>query len=80
MGTNVASLWQKAVKLLQSCSTRQFDNSDAEAEAVVHRVCDLIDKLKDLPTPPKAVWKKLVQQLQVSCAIKDTLQRFRKWR
>ena len=60
MGTNLAGSWQKAVKLLQDCSTRQAHS--AEAEAALH---DLIVKLDGLPTPPKAVWKKLVQQLQV---------------
>jgi hypothetical protein len=50
MGTNLAGSWQKAVKLLQDCSTRQAHS--AEAEAALH---DLIVKLDGLPTPPKAV-------------------------
>jgi hypothetical protein len=67
MGTNVAASWQKAAKLLQDCSTRQPNS--AEAQTAVQSVHDLISKLMDLPTPPKAVWKKLVQQLQVCCAL-----------
>jgi hypothetical protein len=65
MGTNVAALWQKAVKLLQDCSARQ--NGSTEANAALKGATDLIDKLTELPNPPKAVWKKLVQQLQVCC-------------
>lgn len=68
MGTNVAGSWQKAVKLLQECSSKQSDS--AEADAAECRVHDLIDKLMELPTPPKAVWKKMVQQLQV-CSTQD---------
>jgi hypothetical protein len=80
MGTNVAALWQKAVKLLQDCSTRQNNsaasasaillqqNNSAEAQSAVQSVQDLMKKLDELPTPPKAVLKKIVQQLQVWCA------------
>lgn len=63
MARNVAGSWQKVVKLVQDCSTRQAES--AEAQAAVQSVQDLIGQLKQLPTPPKAVWKKVVQQLQV---------------
>lgn len=63
MGTNVAALWQKVAKLLQDCSTLHADS--IEAQAALHSVHDLVEKLLQLPTPPKAVWKKLVQQLQL---------------
>jgi hypothetical protein len=66
MGTSAAVSWQKVVKLLQQCSIRQTNSK--EAEAAVNSVNELIGKLHKLPTPPKAVWKKLVQQLQVRCA------------
>ena len=68
MGTNVAGLLQKAVKLLQDCSTRQTDS--AEAQAALHSLQEINGKLHDLPTPAKAVWKKLVHQLQVCCTPK----------
>jgi hypothetical protein len=65
MGTNVAGAWDKAAKLLQESSTKQ--PGSAEANAVLRRVQDsnLLDKLDELPTQPKAVWKKLVLQLKV---------------
>jgi hypothetical protein len=63
MSANVAVLWQRAVKLLQDCSS-----GSADAESSLQSVQDLLEKLEQLPTPPKAVWKKLVQQLQVCCA------------
>lgn len=65
MGTNVAGLWQKAAKLLQD-STRQTDS--AGQEATLRTVHGFIGMLYELPTPPKAVWKKLVQQLKVRTA------------
>jgi hypothetical protein len=64
MATSIAGSWQRAAKLLD-CSTRLTNR--AEAEAVLQGVNDLISKLMDLPTPPKGVWKKIVQQLQVCC-------------
>jgi hypothetical protein len=70
MGTNLAGSWQKVVKLLQECSTRQTGSTGTEA--VIRSVQDLIDKMQHLPAPPKAVWKKLVQQLQVCCALCHT--------
>jgi hypothetical protein len=63
MGTNVAGSWQKAAELLQVCSK----GSDSEAVAAWHSVQGLVLKLDQLPAPPKAVWKKLVQQLMVCC-------------
>jgi hypothetical protein len=63
MGSNVAGSWQQAVKLLEKCSTMQ--TGSAEAKAALRSVRGLIDKLNGLPTPLKAVWKKLVHQLQV---------------
>jgi hypothetical protein len=63
MGTNVAALWQKVVKLLQDC-TLHADSIEAQA-ALQSVEFELVEKLLQLPTPPKAVWKKLVQQLQV---------------
>lgn len=65
MATNVAASWQKVVKLLQDCSTIQ--TGSAAGQAAVHSVERLIIMLHQTPTPPKAVWKKLLQ-LQVCCA------------
>jgi hypothetical protein len=72
MGTNAAVLWQKAAELLQESSSRQTNSADVllspytlEAQPALRRVHDLLEKLHNLPTPPKAVWKKVVQQLQV---------------
>ena len=59
MGSNAAHLWQRAAKLLQECSTGSGDT-----ESALRSVRDL-GKLEKLPLPPKAVWKKVVQQLQV---------------
>lgn len=64
MGTNAAAMWDKVAKLLQDCSNMQPDSADADA--VLDSVHRLMRKLEQLPTPPKAVWKKLVQQLKVS--------------
>jgi hypothetical protein len=65
MGTNVAGVWDKAAKLLLDCTTQQ---PGAEADASLLRATTLTDKLGQLPSPPKAVWKKLVQQLKVNAA------------
>lgn len=70
MGANVATSWQQVVKLLQDCSTRPTDS--AEAQAALQSVHKITCKLEKLDTPPKAVWKKLVQQLQVWCAVHRT--------
>ena len=71
MGANVVASWQKVVKLLQDCSTRQTDSA---AEAALQSVHKLTCQLEKFPTPPKAVWKKLVQQLQV-CVLSLSLLR-----
>jgi hypothetical protein len=63
MGTNAAAMWAKVAKLLQDCSTMQPGSADADA--VLDGVYRLMEKLVELPTPPKAVWKKLVQQHKV---------------
>jgi hypothetical protein len=63
MVTFVAGAWQKAVKLLQECSTKQTGST--EAEAAFSRMYQALNILNKTPTPPKAVKKKLVQQLQV---------------
>jgi hypothetical protein len=61
-GTNVAAAWQKVVKLLQDCSTKQ----PGKADAALSDVQKLLRRLATLPPAPKAVWKKLVQQQKVS--------------
>jgi hypothetical protein len=63
MGTNVAGAWDKAAKLLQESSTMQ--PGSVVANTALRCVQDLTDRLEQLPTQPKAVWKKLVQQLKV---------------
>ena len=63
MGTNVAGAWDKAAKLLHECSTKQA-GSAAEAKAALLIVKHLIDRICEVPAP-RAVWKKLVQQLKV---------------
>jgi hypothetical protein len=54
MGSSTVSLWQQAVKLLGDGIQTPADGIEA-----------LVAKLQGLPPPPKAVWKRLVQQLQV---------------
>lgn len=44
MGTPAAAAWQKAVKLLQGCSTRQTDRG--EADAAVEKVYIIINKMR----------------------------------
>jgi hypothetical protein len=63
MGTNVAGTWQETAKILQDCSTKQPGR--AAARMAVCSVQNLLNKLLELPSQPKAVWKKLVQQLKV---------------
>lgn len=64
MGTSTAAhVWPKVVKLLQDCSTMQIDSG--EADATLTSMYDLINRQDEAPTPPKAVLKKLVRQLQV---------------
>jgi hypothetical protein len=63
MGTNVAGAWDKAAKLLQESSTMQPHS--VVANTALRTVQDLTDRLEQLPSQPKAVWKKLVQQLKV---------------
>jgi hypothetical protein len=64
MGTNAAGAWQKVAKLLQECRTKQLNS--AEVVPTLKSVQQLLDRLEKLPAAPKAVWKKLVQQLKVS--------------
>lgn len=62
MGTNFATSWQRIAKLLQDGSS-----GSATADAAVRSVVGELDRLKQLPMPPKAVWKKLVQNMKVCC-------------
>lgn len=71
MGTNVAGAWDRAAKLLQS-STKQ--PISAEAQAALISVQHLVYHVCELPPAPKAVWKKLVQELKVGCAQEVSLQ------
>jgi hypothetical protein len=63
MGTNIAGAWQEVAKLLQDYSTKQPGSADANA--ALDQVQHLVAKLDQLPSPPKAIWKKLVQQIKV---------------
>lgn len=72
MGTNVAGAWDRAAKLLHESSTKQ--PSSAEAQAALISVQHLVDHVCELPPAPKAVWKKLVQELKVGCAQEVSLQ------
>jgi hypothetical protein len=63
MCANVAGAWQKVTKMLQDCSTKQPNSAEAVLE--LNSVTQLLDKLEKLPPAPRAVWKKLVQQLKV---------------
>lgn len=62
MGANFATNWQRVAKLLQDGSS-----GGANADAAVRSVVGMLDKLEQLHTPPKAVWKRLVQQMKVCC-------------
>jgi hypothetical protein len=63
MGTNVAGAWDKAAKLLHNCcSTKQLGS--AETKEALLSVKHLVDRICETPAP-RAVWKKLVQQLKV---------------
>jgi hypothetical protein len=61
MGAKVTAAWEQAVRLLHDCNI----HSGGEQSACCAAVEQLLDKLTALPTPPKAVWKKLVQELKV---------------
>ncbi len=65
MGTNFASMWQKAAKLVSCSSTKQQGSPEAEAASL--SAMALMNQLEQLNLPPKAVWKKLVQQMKVGC-------------
>lgn len=64
MGSNVVSLWQQLVTLLQAGT--QDPDSCADA-SLFEEVLPLLMELTNHPfAPPKSTWKKLVQQLKVS--------------
>lgn len=62
MGANVIAAWEQAVRLLHDCNRHA---GSAQSSACCAAVEQLLDKLTELPTPPKALWQKLVQQLKV---------------
>ncbi len=66
MGTSVAAIWAKAAKQLLECTTKE--PGSGEAQALLLEAKGLVYKLQLDPTPPKAAWKKLVQQYQVQFA------------
>ncbi len=63
MGTSVAAAWAKAAKQLLECTTKE--PGSAEAHALLQEAKGQVYKLQLASTPPKAAWKKLVQQHQV---------------
>jgi hypothetical protein len=62
MGSNVVSLWEQVVKLLQSGTKNPASCGDP---LLYEHVTALLEKLESLSPPPRSVWKKLVQQQQV---------------
>jgi hypothetical protein len=62
MGTNTLAVWEQCTKQLQILTA---DPASAAAAAAAGRMLVLCDKLDTLPAPPKAGWKKLIQQLKV---------------
>ena len=69
MKTSLLGLWEKVLKLLQD-RTLDLDPADIPQ---YHSVRDLVDKLRNMPPPPKSTWKKLVQQLQVRTSTTHSL-------
>jgi hypothetical protein len=55
-------VWQQAVKALQEMTK---DSSSCQSLTRYDALIALCEGLQNLPPPPKAAWKKLVQQLQV---------------
>jgi hypothetical protein len=70
MGTNVISSWEQVVKLLRGGTK---DPASCADPSLYPRVVSLVTKLNSLPPPPRSVWKKLVQQLQVRSSHTATL-------
>ena len=62
-GMATAGAWQKAARLVQHCCDQQ--PGTAEEAAACYDAHELIEQLQRQPPPPKAAWKKLVQQLKV---------------
>lgn len=63
MGANVVTAWEQALRLLHDCNP-----GSSRRSAAADSLSQLLDKLQQLPAPPKAAWKKLVQQLKVRLA------------
>lgn len=59
MGTSVVGLWGQAVQLLRDATKDAASCADL---SLFFRVKPVHDKLNSLPPPPKATWRKLVQQ------------------
>jgi hypothetical protein len=62
MGTKALATWEQCTKQLQILAA---DPASAASAVAAGRILVLCDKLDTLPAPPKAVWKKLIQQLKV---------------
>lgn len=62
MGTGIGGLWQQTVKALQDATTNA---ASCASRPLYAGVMVLLEELKNLPPPPKSIWKKLVQQQQV---------------
>jgi hypothetical protein len=62
-------VWQQAVKALQEMTKDSYSCQSFTRYDALDALCT---KLKDLPPPPKAAWKKLVQQLQVRKQLKPS--------
>ena len=68
MGASSAvGLWKQAVKLLHDWPQQQPGSSTVDDEFRCASIRVLRAKLEALPPQPKAVWKKLIQQLKVCC-------------
>jgi hypothetical protein len=62
MGSSVVTAWEQALRLLHDCSEHP---GSTRQSAAADSLSQLLNKLQQLPAPPKAAWKKLVLQLKV---------------
>jgi hypothetical protein len=70
MANAVVSFWTACIKELQRLADKTGDADAASSSAAVSAVRQhLADQFIQQPPLPNAVWKKLVQDVQVTCAL-----------
>lgn len=63
--SSAVGLWEQAVKLLRQQQPGSSSAAAGSDESLCDSIRELLVKLEPLPPQPKAVWKKLIQQLKV---------------